>query len=82
MLTGTVVSEIRPGKGCWFIEQDYTRDCIFVHQRSVVRKKFLHLKDRVQFNIGPNPFRPGETMAIDVEIIGVTVRAETAVKHE
>jgi cold shock CspA family protein len=73
MLTGRVVSEVVRGRGCWFIEQDHTRDCIFVHQKHVVRRKFLHINDRVQFNLAPNPIKPGEVMAVDVEIVGVTI---------
>ena len=71
MLTGTVINSV--GAGCWVIEQDATRDCIFVHQRNVIRRKFLHENDRVRFNLAPNPRTPGEDMAVDVEIIGFTV---------
>jgi hypothetical protein len=71
MLRGTVVSDL--GKGCWFIEQDLTRDCIFVHQRYVVGRKFLHLQDRVTFQIIPNTMKPGEVMAGDVQIVGLRV---------
>jgi hypothetical protein len=71
MLTGIVVSNL--GRGCWFIEQDLTRDCVFVHQKHVIGKKFLHVNDRVRFNLTPNPIKPGEVMASDVEIIGLTI---------
>lgn len=71
MLTGIVVSDL--GRGCWFIEQDLTRDCVFVHQKYVFRKKFLHVNDRVRFNLTPNPIKSGEVMASDVEIIGLTI---------
>lgn len=76
MITGTVVNAI--GAGCWAIEQDQTRDCIFCHQRCVVRRKFLHVNDRVRFNLAPNPRKPGEEMAVDVEIIGLNVARQTS----
>ena len=70
MFTGTVTAI--GGSGFWFIEQDQTRDNIFVHQRNVVRKKFLHVNDRVRFNLTPSPRIAGEMEAVDVEIIGLT----------
>jgi cold shock CspA family protein len=76
MFTGIVVSS--GSRGFWFIEQDNTRDCIFCHQNNVVRKKFLHMNDRVRFNLAPNPRRPGEMEAVDVEIIGLTVARQTS----
>jgi cold shock CspA family protein len=76
VFTGTVVSDV--GKGCWFIEQDHTRDCVFVHQRHVVRRKFLHLNDRVKFNLAPNVLKPGEIMAVDVEIIGLMIARQVS----
>jgi len=78
MFTGTVVNAI--AEGCWAIEQDETRDCIFVHQRDVARRKFLHLKDRVRFNLAPNPRKPGEEMATDVEIIGLRIAIQVSDK--
>jgi hypothetical protein len=71
MLSGTVVQSA--GLGCWLIEQDFTRDCIFVHQRYVKGRKFLHVNDRVRFNLTPNPRKPGEVMADDVEIVGLMI---------
>jgi cold shock CspA family protein len=80
MLTGTVVGHA--GQGCFFIEQDQTRDRIFCHQRHVVREKYLHLKDRVRFNIAPNPKRPGDEMAVDVEIIWPIIARQITDKSE
>jgi cold shock CspA family protein len=76
MLTGLVVQ--KGGNGFWFIEQDFTRDSHFVHQRSVVKRKFLHVGDRVRFNIAPNPYKSGETHAVDVEIIGITIARQVS----
>jgi len=76
MYTGTVINEV--GRGCWVIEQDQTRDCIWVHQQYVVRKKFLHVFDRVRFNLIPHVNRPNEMMAGDVEIIGLMVARQTS----
>ena len=71
MLSRIVTDHV--ASGCWLIEQDFTRDCVFVHQTNVVRRKFLHINDRVRFHKVPNPRTPGEDMAIDVEIVGITV---------
>ena len=76
MFSGVIVSPA--GQGCWFIEQDLTRDCVFVHQKHVTRKKYLHLNDRVQFDLAPNPLKPGEMMAVDVEIVGLTIARQTS----
>lgn len=76
MFTGIVVQE--SGRGYWWIEADATRDCVWVHQQYVVGKKFLHLNDRVQYNLAPNPRKPGSMMAVDVEIVGVTVARQVA----
>ena len=75
MFTGTVVAEV--GRGCWVIEQDLTRDCIWVHQRHVVRRKFLHVNDRVRFNLIPHIKQPDEVMADAVEIVGLVVARQT-----
>jgi hypothetical protein len=76
MFSGIVAEEV--GRGCWLIEQDQTRDCIWVHQRFVIRRKFLRVNDRVRFNIAPNPRRPDEVMATDVEIVGISVARQTS----
>ncbi len=78
MFEGTVLQTI--ALGCWLIEQDLTRDCVFVHQKFVVGRKWLHVKDRVRYNLAPNPRREGEMMATDVEIIGLTVAIQRAEK--
>jgi hypothetical protein len=76
MFNGIVVSD--SGRGFWWIEQELTRDCIFVHQNNVVGKKFLHVNDRVKFNLAPNPKKPGEMMAVDVQIIGLTIARQVS----
>lgn len=76
MFTGTVVNAV--GRGCWVIEQDATRDCIWVHQRHVARRRFLHVNDRVKFNIISNPRKPDEVMADAVEIVGLMVARQTS----
>jgi len=81
MFTGTVIQPA--GLGCWLIEQDLTRDCIFAHQRHVKGRKFLHVNDRVHFVLIPNSRRPGNMMADEVEIVGLMVArqvSDTAVK--
>jgi len=76
MFTGTVTTN--GGRGSWFIERDHTRDSVFCHQRSVVDRKFLHVNDRVEFDLAPNPLKPGETMAVDVRIIGLMIARQTS----
>jgi cold shock CspA family protein len=71
MSTGLVVSEST--KGYVWVEEDGTRTPVWVHARYVVGKKYLHIGDRVRFNLVPNPRKPGEMMGVDVEIIGFTV---------
>jgi hypothetical protein len=78
MFTGTVAAQV--GQGCWIIEQDGTRDCIWVHQRHVVRKKFLHVQDRVRFSLIPHVKNPNEVMADEVEIIGLMVARQVSDK--
>jgi cold shock CspA family protein len=78
MFTGIVTAA--GGRGFWFIEQDETRDAFFVHQNHVIGKKYLHVNDRVQFNIAPNPKKPGEMMATDVEIVGLTIARQVSEK--
>jgi hypothetical protein len=72
-----IVAEVL-GHGCWLIEQDLTRDCIWVHQRYVVRRKFLHLNDRVRFSLITHVKTPNEVMADEVEIIGLTVARQVS----
>lgn len=76
MFTGLVVQ--KGGNGFWFIEQDLTRDSHFAHQRSVIGRKFLHVGDRVKFNVAPNPFKAGETHAVDIEIIGLNLTRQVS----
>jgi hypothetical protein len=76
MFTAIVVSEV--GRGCWVAEQDQTRDCIWIHQRFVVGRKFLHINDRIRFNLAPNPRKLGEEMAVDVEIVGLTLARQVS----
>ena len=78
MVTGIVVAA--SGRGFWFIEQDQTRDCVFVHQNCVVGKKYLRVNDRVRFNLAPNPRKPSEMQAVDVEIIGIIIPRQVSDK--
>lgn len=70
MFTGTVVECL--GRGCYLIEQDETRNCVFAHQRNVYRRKFLHRDDRVRFNISPSLRKTGDFEATEVQVIGLT----------
>lgn len=49
MATGTVMSA--GSKGFWWAEQDFTRDKIFIHITAVSNRKYLHLGDKIRFDI-------------------------------
>jgi cold shock CspA family protein len=76
MFTGTVVECL--GRGCYLIEQDETRNCVFAHQRNVYRRKFLHVNDRVTFTVSPSTHKPGAEEATDIQIIGLTIARQVS----
>jgi hypothetical protein len=71
MFTGSIITESTAG--WWLCEQDITHTTLFIHHSSVFDQRFLHVGDRVQFEIAPNPRRPGKFQAINVEYVGHTV---------
>jgi cold shock CspA family protein len=83
-MTGTITVE--SDKGFVFCEADETHQSIFIHISKVKDGRCLHRGDRVKFDITPNPSRPGQTMAVNVEYVGHTiarqVSGEKAVSHE
>ena len=71
MYEGTIVSV--SGRGYFFAEQDHTHSAVFVHQKDVAHRRYLHVGDRIKFNIIPSLARPGQMQAADVEWIGFVV---------
>jgi cold shock CspA family protein len=65
---GTIVSASE--RGFWFAEADSTHQSIFIHQRNVKGRRFLHVNDRVRFDLAPSLIKPGEVEAVNVEVIG------------
>jgi len=68
MNTATVV--FNSGKGYWFADADTTHDRIYIHQKDVVRKRFLKVDDRIQYDLAPSLTQPGEERAVHVKVIG------------
>lgn len=62
-------------KGYWFVEDQKSNLSYFVHHSQVIGERFLHLGDIVQFDVIPNPVRPGQQMAGAVKFIGRVTKA-------
>jgi cold shock CspA family protein len=75
MFQGTVVTE--GGKGWWMVEQDGTHLSLFVHHSSIRSQRYLHVGDRVEFNVAPNPKKPGYMQAVEVRHIGRQIARQT-----
>jgi cold shock CspA family protein len=68
MYTATIVFD--SGRGFWFAESDTDHERIFVHQRDVVRKRFLKVNDRISYELAPSVTMPNEMRAVNVTVIG------------
>lgn len=75
MFDGIVVFE---GKGWWIVERDITSESVFAHHSKILRNRYLHVGDRVRFEIEPNPQRPGQNRAINVEFLGHIIARQTS----
>jgi len=73
---GTIVSA--SDRGFWFAEADSTHQSIFIHQRNVKGRRFLHVNERVKFDLAPSTTKPGEVEAINVEFVGMTIARQTS----
>lgn len=73
MHTGTITYS--SGKGWFFAESDDGRN-IFVHQSTVEGHRFLHVDDRISFEIIENPNRPGRLLAQSVKYLGHTIAVQ------
>jgi cold shock CspA family protein len=67
-MNGTIVSE--SGRGFWFVEVDGTSESVFIHHSHVAQNRYLHIGDRVSFEIQPNPLKPGQRHAVKVTYVG------------
>jgi cold shock CspA family protein len=66
----TAIIVVDSGRGYLWAEADDTHQSIFIHQNEVKNRRVLHVGDRVQFDIEPNPKRPGQSQAVRVEYLG------------
>jgi hypothetical protein len=81
MHTATVVYD--SGRGYWFADADSDHERIYIHQRDVIKKRFLKVNDRIRYELYPSDKHPGEVRAVNVEVVGHTIavqRATSAVK--
>jgi cold shock CspA family protein len=76
MATGIIVFE--SGKGWWIVEVDGTSEGVFVHHSQVADHRYLHLNDRIEFSITPNPKRPGQNEARNARYIGHVIVRQTS----
>ena len=73
---GTIVTTCT--RGYWFAETDSTHQSVFVHQRNVKGRRFLHLNDRIQFELAPSRIKHGELEAVNVEWLGIVIAQQTS----
>ena len=70
-MLGTIV--LASDRGFRFAEADSTHQSIFIHQLNVNRRRFLHVNERIKFDLARSIIKPGEVEAINVEWIGTVV---------
>ena len=75
-MTATVTSDMT--KGFCFAEADGTSQCVFIHVSQVKGERYLHAGDRIKYDLIPNPLRPGQMMAGNVEWIGREIAKQTS----
>jgi cold shock CspA family protein len=73
---GTIV--LASNRGFWFAEVDSTHQSVFVHQRNVKQRRFLHVNDRIQFELAPSPIKLGEIEAVNVEWLGIVIGRQSS----
>jgi cold shock CspA family protein len=73
---GRVASE--PGNGVWFLECDGTSQTVFCHHSNVANSRYLHVNDRVEFELAPNPRKPGQVQAVNVRFVGRNIARQTS----
>jgi cold shock CspA family protein len=76
MFNGTIVLE--GGRGWWIVESDGTSETLFAHYSKVLHNRYLHVGDRVRFESEPNPRKPGQNQAINIEFIGRVIARQAS----
>ncbi|MGD0957413.1 MAG: hypothetical protein ABR953_11385 [Candidatus Acidiferrales bacterium] len=55
----------------WFLAEDLSDSSgVYIHQKSVEKRRYLKIGDIVSYESAPSNTRPGETMAINVKFLG------------
>jgi len=62
-MTGTITLERRDW---WLCEDDADSRIFFVHYTGIPSGVQLHVGDRIEFDVAPNPVKPGHVMAVNV----------------
>jgi hypothetical protein len=62
-MQGTITIE---RQGWWLCEEDSAGTMYFVHHTSIPAGINLHTNDRIEFDVAPNPLKPGYVMAVNV----------------
>ncbi len=58
------------GKGWFFAEDVEDHSAIYIHQKNVVKQRYLRVGERVSYTLAPSERHPGKTQAINVKFIG------------
>lgn len=80
MSEGIVVTEGN-GRGWWLVECDGTSEVLFVHHSQVAKNRYLHVGDRIRFDIAPNPRRPNQNCAVRVEYLGKSITRQVSARQ-
>jgi cold shock CspA family protein len=75
-LTGIIISE--SDKGFVWCETDVTHQAVFIHLSNVEGRRILHKLDRVSFELGLNPKRPGQTQGLNVKYLGHVIARQVS----
>jgi hypothetical protein len=62
-MQGTITLE---RQGWWLCEEDSAGTMYFVHHTSIPAGINLHTNDRIEFDVAPNPLKPGYVHAVNV----------------
>jgi len=76
MFEGTVTF-VR-NNGYFFVEQDVTHTSVFIHQKNVRDRRYLHVGDRVKFNLAPCAKDPTRMEGVQAEYIVHTIARQTS----
>lgn len=74
----TAIVTVENDKGFVWCETDVTHQSVFVHQSEVENQRVLHVRDRVEFELGPNPRKPGQVCGLRVRFLGHIVARQVS----